>query len=215
MIKEFTFNHFGENTYVVYAQDKSCVLIDVGCINKQEEEELYGFIEQNKLIVKHLLLTHAHIDHFFGMKNASKRYNLPITMSEEGMNMMNISVGQADIMGFEQIELSDVEKTYINYGDKIEITKDYVLNTFDVSGHCKGSIAYYSEKDNAVFVGDAVFKQSIGRTDFPSGDLDELLINIRKNILTLPYSTNILCGHGPNTTVDFEMNNNPYLQEIK
>lgn len=213
MIKEFTFNHFQVNTYVVYDKTKECVLVDVGCINREEEGQLDKFIQDNNLIVKHLLLTHAHIDHCFGMKKYAKQYNLPITMNEGGKTMMDISLGQADMMGFGQIEFKDVEKKYIEYGDEIVFGDNYVLKTFDVSGHCEGSVAYYSEKEKFVIVGDAIFKQSIGRTDFFGGDLDKLLINIRKNILTLPYDTEILCGHGENTTIDAEMNNNPFIQK--
>lgn len=213
MIKEFTFNHFQVNTYVVYDKTKECVLVDVGCINSEEEGQLDKFIQDNNLIVKHLLLTHAHIDHCFGMKKYAKQYNLPITMNEGGKTMMDISLGQADMMGFGQIEFKDVEKKYIEYGDEIVFGDNYVLKTFDVSGHCEGSVAYYSEKEKFVIVGDAIFKQSIGRTDFFGGDLDKLLINIRKNILTLPYDTEILCGHGENTTIDAEMNNNPFIQK--
>ncbi|MBR1774698.1 MAG: MBL fold metallo-hydrolase [Bacteroidales bacterium] len=211
MIKQFVFNHFQENTYILYDETKQCVIIDAGCNEKEEKEELFSFIDCNNFEVKKILLTHAHIDHFCGVADVAKRYNVPVCLHGEGKKIFDIFTLQAQGMNFQPIDMKGVNFEYINYGDEILFGNGYTLKTINASGHCPGSIAYYSEKDNAVFVGDAVFRLSIGRTDLFGGDLDELVRNINNNIMTLPLDTQILCGHGPATDVDFEKANNPYL----
>ena len=211
MIKQFIFNHFQENTYILYDKSKQCVIIDAGCDTKEEKEELFSFIDNNNLQLQKILLTHAHIDHFCGAADTARRYNSPVCLNAEGKKIFDIFTLQAKGMDFQTVDMTGVNFEYINYGDKIIFGDNYVLQTINASGHCPGSIAYYSVQDNAVFAGDAVFRLSIGRTDLFGGDSDELMRNINNNIMTLPLDTQILCGHGPATDVYFEKSNNPYL----
>ncbi|MBO6118810.1 MAG: MBL fold metallo-hydrolase [Bacteroidales bacterium] len=213
MIKQFVFNHFQVNTFVLYDKTGQCVIIDAGCNEQTEKQELFSFIESNNLSVKKLLLTHAHLDHFCGMADLARKYNIPITMHENGKKIFHIFTLQAQGMNFQPVDMTDVAFEYINYGKEISFGDNYTLKTLNASGHCPGSIAYYSPSDNAVFVGDAVFRQTIGRTDLFGGDLDELVDNINNNIMTLPLDTVILCGHGPQTDVEYERSNNPYIQQ--
>ena len=85
------------------------------------------------------------------------------------------------------------------------------LKTLESSGHCPGSLSYYNAKEGYVITGDALFNQSIGRTDLQGGDLDLLLYNLKRNILTLPDSTVVYPGHGPQTTIKEEKDYNPFL----
>ena len=116
-------------------------------------------------------------------------------------------------MNFHPVNMENVNIEYIDYNCQIAIADGYTLQTINASGHCPGSIAYYSQQDNAVFTGDAVFRLSIGRTDLFGGNLDELLLNINNNIMTLPLDTVIMCGHGEPSDVEFERSNNPYIQQ--
>ena len=213
MIKQFVFNHFGENTYILFDKTKQCVIIDAGCNEKEEIQELISYIENEKLLPQKLLLTHAHIDHFCGMPELSRYFKIPIVMHEEGKKIFDIFALQTASMNFQPIDMANVNFEYINYREKILFGDNYLLETINASGHCPGSIAYYAPKDASVFVGDAVFYQSIGRTDLYGGDLDELVSNINNNIMSLPLDTQIFSGHGPMTDVDYEKTNNPYLQQ--
>lgn len=213
MIKQFVFNHFVENTYILFDKTKQCVIIDAGCNEKEEIQELISYIENEKLLPQKLLLTHAHIDHFCGMPELARYFKIPIVMHEEGKKIFDIFALQTSSMNFQPIDMANVNFEYINYREKILFGDNYLLETINVSGHCPGSIAYYSPKDASVFVGDAVFYQSIGRTDLYGGDLDELVSNINNNIMSLPLDTQIFSGHGPMTDVDYEKTNNPYLQQ--
>lgn len=215
MIKQFTFNHFEENTYIVYNEQKDAALVDVGCAAKAEEDALYAYIKSENLNIKYLLLTHAHIDHFCGMSDASKYFNLPITMHKDGTKLFDIFTVQAPNMGFEAVDMSQVKFNYVQYDSEIKLSEDYVFKILDASGHCPGSIAYYDVKDKAVFCGDAIFHMSIGRTDLYGGDLDVLLANIKKNILTLPEDTLLMCGHGQTSDIAYEKNNNPYVIDFR
>ncbi len=213
MVKQFTVNHFAENTFVVWDdKSKQCAIVDFGAKSQAEKDMVYQYIGDNELEVKHLLLTHAHVDHFCGFKDACKKYNLPLTMSDKASQVIDLSCSQAEAMGFDSIDMKDITFNLIKADEEIVLGEDYTIKTLEVSGHCPGSLAYYSKKDNIVFVGDAIFHLSIGRTYLYGGDLDELVANVKKNILSLPLDTVIACGHGPLTDVEYERSNNPYVQ---
>ncbi|MBQ9254958.1 MAG: MBL fold metallo-hydrolase [Bacteroidales bacterium] len=214
MIKYFTFNHFAENTFILIDdKTKECAIIDPGAKVDLEKEELYTYIQNNNLSVKYILLTHPHIDHFCGAESVCKHYNLPLSMHKEGEKLLEVFAQRGSEMGFEDTDLSEVEKNFLEYNTTISLG-EYTIKILDSSGHAPGSISYYVEKENAVFVGDAVFFCSIGRTDLYGGDLDLLLHNIRKNILSLPEDTQIFSGHGPLTDVAYEAANNPYINNL-
>lgn len=214
MIKQFTFNHFAENTFLLIDEKtRECAIIDPGTKSDLEAKELFLFTEECKLKVTHIFLTHPHIDHFCGVEKVCKHYNLPLTMHKEGLEVLSSFEQLADSMGFEAVNAKDLQKNFVEYNTTITLG-EYTIKTLDASGHAPGSIAYYVEKENAVFVGDAVFNSSIGRTDLFGGDLELLLSNIRKNILSLPLDTEIYPGHGPKTDVDYEAANNPYINNL-
>ena len=89
------------------------------------------------------------------------------------------------------------------------------LKTLDVPGHTAGSIAFYSEKNNCVFTGDALFAGSIGRTDLPGGNFETLINSIKNNLFVLPPDTVVYSGHGNETTIEREMKTNPYFSSPK
>ncbi|MFA6580794.1 MAG: MBL fold metallo-hydrolase, partial [Paludibacter sp.] len=97
-----------------------------------------------------------------------------------------------------------VENQEIKFGNTI-------MTTLLVPGHSPGSVAFYSEKEGVVFVGDVLFRGSIGRTDLPRGDFATLILSITKKLFLLPDSTVVYSGHGPTTTIGYEKKNNPYL----
>ncbi|MCF0210999.1 MAG: MBL fold metallo-hydrolase [Bacteroidales bacterium] len=214
MIKYFTFNHFAENTYLLIDKDtKECAIIDPGARVEAEKQQLYTYVQDNKLMVKHILLTHPHIDHFCGAEDICKHYNLPLTMHKDGEKLLDIYSQRGCDMGFEAVDTKAMQKNFVEYDTEI-ILGNTKIKTLDSCGHAPGSISFYVENEKAVFVGDAVFYGSIGRTDLFGGDLDLLLSNIRKNILSLPPDTTIYSGHGPATEVDYEGANNPYINNL-
>jgi len=210
-IKTFTFNPFQENTYLIYDETGEAVLIDAGCIIDYEKKQLKSFIEENKLTLKLILNTHLHLDHQFGNKFVSETYGLTPQAHKEDEFLLENVVAQAQSFG---LKLPDQSVQPIGHyiADNEEVKfGNTVLKALHVPGHSPGSLAFYSEKDGVVIVGDVLFRGSIGRTDLPKGDYATLITSITKKLLTLPDSTVVYCGHGPTTTIGEEKKNNPYL----
>lgn len=210
MIKVFAFNHYEVNCILAFDQTKECVLIDVCTQTDWERKELLDFIEENNLKVRHLLITHAHIDHICGAYWASQKFNLPLKLHKDGERFIRIADAQAEIMGFNVDGIENISLEYITKDDVIEYGNSR-LEIFETPGHCAGSLCYYNKKENYVVTGDVLFRGSIGRTDLPTGDFDTLISSIKENLFTLPEETICICGHGPTTTIGFEKENNPFI----
>ena len=211
IVKQFTFNFFGENTYLLYDETKEAVLIDCGCITPYEGEALSGFLNENNLTLKRLLSTHYHFDHVIGNAYIFHRYGIRPEMHRDEKSpttpTLNMQASKFGIpMNFEDIEpLRNIEDNEeIHFGNSR-------LKAILVPGHSPASLAFYSEVDNIVFSGDALFKESIGRTDLWGGNYGALISSIRNKLITLPGNTIVYPGHGPSTTIDYEKVNNPFL----
>ncbi len=209
-INKFEFSPIQENTYIIYNDSKDCVIIDPGCYFEDERVKLCQFIEQCQLNPIMLLNTHGHLDHVFGNKFISEKYSLiPHIHSLEKETLAYAPTsGLIYNMPFDHYcgplyELKDGQIIHVG-NEKLK-----VLFT---PGHSPGSVSFYCEKQSFLIGGDVLFKGSIGRTDLPGGDVDTLLNSIRKELLVLPGHTKVYSGHGPNTTIEEEKMNNPYLQ---
>ncbi|MCK9163774.1 MAG: MBL fold metallo-hydrolase [Bacteroidales bacterium] len=210
MISVLIFNHFEVNCSVIFDQTKECVLVDVCCQTEKERKELLDFIQKNDLKIKHILLTHAHIDHVCGAGWITKEFNLPLELHKDGDKMIRIIDAQAEMMGFNVEGMEDVKFKYITKDDKIKYG-DSELSVFETPGHCAGSLCFYNSKEDFILTGDVLFQNSIGRTDLPSGDFDVLMKSIKENLFTLPEITVCICGHGPSTKIGYEKENNPFI----
>jgi len=210
-IKQFTFNFFGENTFLLYDETKEAVLIDCGCITPNEENTLSDFIKNNNLTLKRLLSTHYHFDHVIGNAYIFHKYGIRPEMHKDEKNgttpTLNMQASKFGIsMSFEEIDLLN------NIEDNEEIRfGNSVLKAILVPGHSPASLAFYCEAEKFVIAGDALFQGSIGRTDLWGGDYGTLISSITKRLLTLPDNTTVYPGHGPSTTIFEEKTNNPFL----
>ena len=210
MVDIITQNHFGVNTYVLHDETKECVLVDVCSQTEREKQEIRDFIKSNGLTVKRILLTHPHIDHLCGAEFACEEFGLPLTVSVTATEILQTATWQAAAMGFNPMNLEEIKVETILAGEEIRFGNS-VLKSIECSGHCPGSLCYYNEAEAYIITGDALFSQSIGRTDLQGGDLDLLLRNIKENILSLADITIVYPGHGPQTTVEDEKKYNPFL----
>jgi glyoxylase-like metal-dependent hydrolase (beta-lactamase superfamily II) len=210
-VKQFTFNFFKENTYLLYDETKEAVLIDCGCITPDEENTLSDFIDQNSLTLKRLLSTHYHFDHVIGNACIFRRYGIRPEIHRDEKNASTPTLNrQASRFGIpanmEEIEpLRHIE-------DQEEIRFGHAtLKAILLPGHSPAGLAFYSEADRLILVGDVLFSGSIGRTDLWGGDFDTLMTSIHNRLLTLPDDVTVYPGHGPSTTIGAERKNNPYL----
>ena len=210
-IKEFVFNPFQENTYVLYDDTLDCVIVDAGCYDKEEEEILVAFLKANQLKPVALLNTHCHIDHVFGNAFIFQQYSL-----------------QPQMHAFEELVLEAAPRICEMYGlqmrtsppGKITLTDNGIvhfgntdLKMILVPGHSPGSICFYHEKEGKLIGGDVLFHGSIGRTDLPGGDLQTLLSGIQQRLFILPDEVVVYPGHGPTTTIGYEKQFNPFLKD--
>ena len=208
-IKSFEFSPIQENTYILYNEFNDCIIIDPGCYFDAEKEELVAYITDNKLTPKMLINTHCHLDHVFGNKFISEKYNLTLKIHENEKAVLAFAPtsGLMYNMPFDNYK---GEFILLSAGDTISLGKD-VLKVLLVPGHSPGSLAFYCAEDKFVISGDALFKNSVGRSDLPGGNHEQLIKSIKENLLALPDDTVVYSGHGPVTIVGDEKKNNPYL----
>ncbi len=209
-LHRFTFNPFQENTYIVWCEDTlECAIIDPGNYDSHDHAQIKSFIEKHQLVPKFILGTHAHIDHIFGNWWVKQEYNIPYYLHEEDIVMIHRSETMSALwnLNYNQSPLPD---HYLNHQDTIQIGN----GTFEVRfvpGHAPGHVIFISHDDAFAIVGDTIFQGSIGRTDLPGGNHDLLLQKIKEEIFTLPENYTLFPGHGLDTTVNAEINTNPFF----
>ena len=211
-IASFVFNDFQENTYVVYDETDACCIIDPGCLYRQERDELMRFIEDNGLKPEIFINTHCHVDHVFGNAFMHHTYDLPLTGHRAELPVLEAAPMLARAYGFD-MEPSPKMTAFLEAGDMVQFGNTELKVLF-TPGHSPGSISLYCEKEGFVIAGDVLFRQSIGRTDLPGGDMDTLLESIKTQLFTLRGDTTVYSGHGPETTIGFEKANNPFLNHF-
>lgn len=209
-IKSFTFNLLQENTFLIWDETKEAVVIDAGMMFDQEKQLIKNFIEQNDLTLKRVLNTHLHLDHQFGNKFLFDTYNIAPEAGQEDEFLLAKVHEAAQRWGLPYTEPVQKIGSYITDNQEIKFgnTTFVALHT---PGHSPGSHSFYCKEANAVFVGDVLFKRSIGRTDFERGDFDTLINSIEERLFTLPEDTIVYNGHGPTTTIGEEKQYNPFL----
>lgn len=208
-IQGFVFNPFEENTYILFDETKECVIIDPGCFNPSEREEIIQFIKDENLKPVRLLNTHCHIDHVFGNAFIAKRYNLGLEIHKNDLEILHSLPQVSHLYGL-NAEESIEPSVFLEEGDKITFGNS-LLDVLFTPGHSPGSICFISHEDKFVIGGDVLFYGSIGRTDLPGGDHETLLNSIRTKLFSLADNYVVFSGHGHETTIGFEKKNNPFL----
>ena len=209
-IQSFTFNPFQENTYIAYDETKECIIIDPGCYDSNEESILKNFIEKNDLKPKMLINTHCHLDHIFGNQFVCDSYQLKPVMHRLDLPILEYAPMAASRYG---LKLGSIPEpgSFIEEGDLIEFGRSK-FNVIFTPGHAPGHICLINEEEKIAIVADVLFRLSIGRTDLPLGDHDTLIASIRQKLFNLDDDTVVYPGHGPNTTIGFEKQNNPFTK---
>lgn len=208
-IQSFTFSPVQENTYLLFNGKGNTVVIDPGCYFTEEKELLQDFISKSRLTPKMLLNTHCHLDHVFGNKFIAEAYQLVLHINEKEKLLLDYAP-TSGLMWNLPFDNYKGELIYLKEGDKVLLDDDE-LEVLYTPGHSPGSICFYCRKQNFVISGDVLFKMSIGRTDLPGGNHQTLLNSIRENLFVLPDDTIVYPGHGPETTIGFEKQHNPFL----
>lgn len=212
MIKQFTFNHFEVNCYVVVDEATcQCAIVDPASEASFEDAQLTQYIADKHLVPTLVLLTHAHVDHIAGLRQVCEHYKLPVTMHAEGRKLLKQAEAYGSIMGFAVDNMGDLKVSTIEDGEVLKMGETEIECRY-VPGHCQGSMCFVLPADNAVLTGDALFHFSIGRTDLPGGDYPTLISKLKERVLTLPDEYTVFPGHGIASRIDKEKKYNSFLQ---
>ena len=209
-VQSFEVNYFSENTYIVYDETKEGVIIDCGCMNKEEQQLISRFVSEQQLTLKRYLCTHLHLDHIFGNQFVWKQYGLKPESSKADVEGLPSPIDQAKAFRL-PLAIQEVAVEHFLAGGQIVQFGKTQLEVISVPGHSPGGLAFYNRKNGFVIVGDSLFAGSIGRTDLWGGSQELLQAALRDRILSLPDETIVYPGHGPETRVIDEKFSNPYL----
>ena len=207
--KIFTFNPVAENTYVLYNEAKEAIIIDPGCYFEEERKQLQEFLEKNSLKPVQLVNTHCHLDHVFGNKWIHDTYKLELFIHPNEERVLQFAPQSGEMWGM-PVDNYTGPLHFLQQNQVISLGQNEIKILL-APGHSPGSICLYCEKEGFVIGGDVLFRDSIGRTDLPGGNHDQLLQSIREQLFVLPDDVIVLPGHGEPTTIGYEKKNNPFL----
>jgi hydroxyacylglutathione hydrolase len=211
-IKQFTFNPFQENTFVVYDHSFEAALIDCGCYNQQEQSLLSNWLENNGAHPAYHLLTHAHIDHIFGLDFVLKTYGLNPYLHQNEKPLLEAGAAVAMQYGLEYTPPQLEQVFDLKQSDVIKIG-ELELEVLETPGHSPGGVSFVCHKEGWVIAGDALFHESIGRTDLPGSNHSLLVESIQQSLYKLPDEYIVYCGHGSQTTIEHEKAFNPFVRK--
>ena len=206
------FNPIQENTYVVWDDTKECVVIDAGNSNPREDAALDDFIGRQGLKPVLAANTHGHFDHTLGVGHLKQRYGIPFALSEKDRFLLDNAAVSGSLFGVKTGPMPAIDRdldaeTEIRFGNS-------VLRILRTPGHTPGHVAFYEPESKALFTGDTLFRESIGRTDLPGGDYSWIMRSILDVIVPLGEEVHVYPGHGPESTIGHELLYNPFIVEV-
>lgn len=194
------------NTYLaVDEKTNEGFIVDLGGYNKVLTKE----VRDNDVNIKYIILTHGHSDHICGVNEHKAEFpdaKIVAYKDEEAM-LENPNLNQSPGFGVPYSTKADI---LVSDGDELKVG-DVTLKFIHTPGHTEGGMCIYVKEAKALFSGDTLFRQSIGRTDFPGGSYKEIMDSIRKKLFLLPDDTNVFPGHMGTTSIGFEKENNPFV----
>jgi hydroxyacylglutathione hydrolase len=201
---------FMKNGFVVGCETTGqAVLIDPG----DEVRSLLSFAERNTLSIRHILLTHAHVDHVTGVATAKRALNVPVYLHRDDLFLYERAVESGAAFGL-RVEPQPPIDVFYQSGQVISFGA-CVARPHHTPGHCPGGVCLqigrHGEDGRELFVGDTLFAGSIGRTDLPGGDYATLIASIRNVLFAFGDDAIVHPGHGPDTTVGQERRTNLFL----
>ncbi|NFC91788.1 MBL fold metallo-hydrolase [Clostridium botulinum] len=198
-IKTIPVGIYNANCYLLIDQDK-CAIIDPG----GDPEDIIKIIEDNNLIPKFILLTHGHIDHVGGVEAIKDEYNIPFYINRKDEDL--IKEAEYIFGNFGKYKNAD---EYLVEGKEFQLG-NLKIKAIETPGHSPGGMSFLV--NNVIFTGDTLFRESIGRSDFIGGSHNTLINSIQSKITVLDPDIYVLPGHGPQSTIGYEKDNNPFFK---
>lgn len=175
-------------------------------------EAITAVIEQNKVQLEKILLTHGHLDHVGGTQLLAKQHDVPVFGPHKAdLFWLETLPNQAQMFGFNHVD-TFVPNQWLNEGEMLEVGNESI-SVIHCPGHTPGHVVFYHNNNQLAFVGDVLFHGSIGRTDFPKGNYETLMDSIFSKLLPLGDEVRFVPGHGPMSTLGEERISNPFLQD--
>ena len=205
-ILNFVLGMVGTNCYlVVNEEEKQCILIDPAVYSGEIAEQ----IRREGLDLRAILLTHGHFDHIMGIDGFRKEFpEIPVYAHREEEALLKDASMNASLEFGRQYTFSGA--AYAEDGDVLDLA-GMQFRVIHTPGHTIGGGCYYLQEEKVLFSGDTLFRESIGRTDFPTGNGGQLMRSIREKLFTLPEETAVYPGHMERTTIGDEKKYNPYF----
>ncbi|MCH7818071.1 MAG: MBL fold metallo-hydrolase [Candidatus Marinimicrobia bacterium] len=205
-IRKFVLGVYQENAYLISDEStKESIVIDPG----ENPVQILEVIKSEKLVVKYILNTHAHIDHVLGVNAVKEATNAPFYLNENDIPLLNALPEQAEMLGLNgKYEVPEVDGN-IAEGDQFSLGSSKIEVLF-TPGHSPGSVTF--SMDDMIFSGDVLFAGSVGRVDLPGGSWEILRTSINDKLFPLDRDTVVYSGHGAETTIGKEIDTNPFLQ---
>ncbi|RNC84636.1 MAG: MBL fold metallo-hydrolase [Balneola sp.] len=205
----FQVGPFLENTYLIRAGNES-IVIDPGFSSEPEFQQFKRYLSEQNNDLKAVVLTHAHVDHMLGLQRLLKDFEIPVYLNTEDLFLWENFGSQATMFGLRQVGFSFIpeplpEQALFNIGK-------FSFECLYTPGHSPDHTSLYFKEEGVLIVGDALFRESIGRTDLYKGDFELLEQSIKEKLYVLPDDTIVYPGHGPDTTIGHEKKKNPFVK---
>ncbi len=204
-IEKFVTGIISTNCYLVINEEtKQTVVIDPAACPSY----LVGHMKSEGLQVVAILLTHGHFDHIMGIDELRREFPVPVYVQEGDRETLldpalNLSSSYTDGYTFEGAD-------YIRDGQRLELA-GFSFQVIHTPGHTPGGVCYYLESEGVLFSGDTLFRNSVGRTDFPNSSMSDLLRSLREKVMELPDDVKVYPGHMGETTIGHERKYNPFI----
>lgn len=202
------------NTYFLYREgENKAIVIDPA----DQGTQIYASLFKNDLKVEGILLTHGHFDHVWGLEALKGAVNRE--RKEKGLEPIKVYAldAERELLGNADMNVSEMAgractvaaDEYLKDGQELTLA-DITFRVIATPGHTGGSCCYYLEEKGFLLSGDTLFLESVGRTDFPTGSMSQIVRSIREKLFVLPEDTKVYPGHGGATTIGYEKENNPF-----
>ncbi|MCR4958175.1 MAG: MBL fold metallo-hydrolase [Prevotella sp.] len=213
-VKTIVCNPVQENCFVVSDETREAAVIDCGALYDHERKATVNYLKDNGLTLRHVLCTHAHFDHIFGLDTLFDEFGVKPRLHPadrplyEGMNQQ-----VAAFFG------SGYDRPLPPLGDdlcdgELITLGTHTLQVLHTPGHSPGSVVFYCESEKKLFSGDTLFRMSVGRTDLQGGSWQQLMHSLQHVLAPLPADVTVYSGHGPNTMMGDEVQMNPYFTSL-
>lgn len=221
MIERIIVGPMYTNAYIFQTGQKTCIVIDPG----GDADKIIGGLTLKNLTPQGIICTHGHLDHIAALGSlkqhyAEKEIDIPVAIHKKDKQYLGKTAESVHRQSLKELGLQGDGPFNELYSPMPE--PDVIIEAgnalFDADlvamytpGHTQGSISVYCESQNLLFSGDTLFFEGIGRTDLSDGDGEQLIRSIKEELFTLPPLTRVFPGHGPDTTLEREINHNPFV----